>query len=117
MGIFKHLPFYLNYIYHLWADLNQNGKIFAFLDVKKVAFFRGLIPRVGMFSACSHLVVDMKNTEATSHFLDEFIGFLPISGYYYFFLEKPEEASSQQSETLFNHPFFQKVLSIIDALP
>ena len=29
--------------------------------------------------------------------------------YYYFFLDKPEEASSGQSDTLFNHPFFQKV--------
>ena len=74
-----------------------------------LGLFRDLIPRVGIFSACSHLVVDMKNTEATIHFLDKFIGFLPNSGYYYFFLEKPEEASSQQSETLFNHPFFQKV--------
>ena len=35
------------------------------------------------------------------HFLDEFTGFLPISGYYHFFFE---------SETLFNHQFFQKVL-------
>ena len=73
------------------------------------SLFRDLIPKDGTFSACSHLVVDMKNTEATSHFLDEFIDFLPISGYYYFFLDKPEEASSGQSETLFNHPFFHKV--------
>ena len=83
--------------------------VFIFSYIVFFSIFRYLIPKDGTFSACSHLVIDIKNTKATTHFLEELIDFLPISGYYYFFLDKPEEASSGQSDTLFNHPFFQKV--------
>ena len=61
---------------------------------------------------CSYFVVDMNTSQQTFLFLQKFMDVLPISGFYYFFLDQAEISSSQQSKILFDHQFFQKVHKI-----
>ena len=63
---------------------------------------------------CSYFVVDMNTSEQTFLFLQRFVDILPISGYYYFFLDQTTISSSQQSKILFDHQFFQKVYFVLN---
>lgn len=94
----------------IFNDYKKTGQIFWNLP-EKYNFKppRGTSLQAKTILECSHVVVDIDTIEETFLFLDKFKTILPVSGYYYFFLDQKNTSSPDQSRTLFDHKFFQKV--------